>query len=69
MSCDMRGFATQRELYDLRYRLSCMSEPERRANKFALLVGGKFLDGQEAYEYLMKKQLDMYQVMREELGL
>lgn len=57
MSCDMQGHATSRELQDLLFRLGCMTEPERKAQKFALFVKSKgFLDGQEAYEYLMGKE-------------
>lgn len=52
-TCDMAGHATTREKHELLLRLSLLSVEERRHEKFVLLVNGKFLDGQEAYKYLI----------------
>ena len=67
MSCDMQGYATHRDLYDLWYRLSFMTEPERKAEKFCLFVSDRgFLDGQEAYEYLMNRPINIHSVREAE---
>lgn len=55
---EMTGYATHKELVDLLYKLCVMTEAERREQKFCLFVIGRgFLDGQEAYEYLMEKDI------------
>jgi len=55
-SCDMQGFATERDLSSLFLELASMSIEERTNKKFALFVRSKgFLNGQEAFEYLSEK--------------
>lgn len=54
--CDMRGYATSRELEDLYHRLKVAKSDKDLNNPYALFViGTGFLNGREALAYLEKK--------------
>ena len=59
MACDMAGFATHNEKWDLYWDLWSKSKEEREAIPFALFVRSMgMLNGEQAFQYLQVNFID-----------